>query len=473
MKFLPWLALFTLFSSFASANSERINTLLDDYITLYGAENITTVISHGDDVIFSGSAGSDPLWNPDTTTLIASLSKPITATAVIILEQQGKIDISQPITTYIPDLKLADGRENDLTIRRLMSHTSGLSSQNFRYQYQPNDSLESLIDLMAQASLYAEPDENWYYSNLGYDLLGLLVERVSGQSFAQFLKDSLFTPLGMDSSGTPQHLPIETTGHISLMRVSIPVRSHPAEADIPSGYLLSSADDYNRFLRFQRDGLGNDGQAILSMSALKLMHDAASIPQAYSYGWSHDTYFGMKGIGHDGDVDGYLAKAVYIPEADLSVVILSNSYNLPQSLFAIRDLTQAMIAEVIGEDHSPNPIIKWLSILLPLLIVADLFSSVRGIVKVRQGKGQLSEKQKRQVLLQTSVKIASLLAMPWIIGIILGRGMGYHELFNMAPNLTLLLASSVILESIRLIVMAFTSPHSEEHFRQDENQLTH
>ncbi len=57
MKFLPWLALFTLFSPFACANSERMNSLLDDYITLYGAENITAVISHGDHVIFSGSAG--------------------------------------------------------------------------------------------------------------------------------------------------------------------------------------------------------------------------------------------------------------------------------------------------------------------------------------------------------------------------------------------------------------------------------
>ncbi len=391
----------------------------------------------------------------------------------MILQQQGKIDINQPITTYIPDLKLADERQNELTIRRLMSHTSGLSSQNFSYQYQPDDSLESLVDIIKQASLYAEPDENWYYSNLGYDLLGLLIERVSGQSFAQFLNHSLFTPLAMKATGTPQHLPIETTGHISFMRVSIPIESQPAEADIPSGYLLSSANDVNRFLRFQRDGLSNNGQAILSKSNLKLMHDAVSIPEAYSYGWSHDTYFGMNGIGHDGDVDGYLAKAVYIPEADLSIVILSNSYNLPQSLFAIRDLTHAMIAEAMGEKHSSNLIIKWLAILLPVLIIADLLSSVRGIVKVRKGKGQLSEKQKRHVLLQTSVKIAALFAMPWIIGLILGRGIGYQELFNMAPNLTLLLAGSVILEIIKLIVVAFISPNSNQHSRQDEIRLTH
>jgi CubicO group peptidase (beta-lactamase class C family) len=224
----------------------------------------------------------------DSLFWIASMTKPITATAILMLQDQGKLSIDDPVAKYIPELgevKTADGIPGNLTLRHLLTHTSGLA-EVAGDEGKDAHTLADLIPLFARKPLQFAPGTKWQYCQTGINSLGRVVEVVSGQSFPDFLQSRLFTPLGMvDTTFYPtaeQRARLAKTYQLkdgALAPASLRRDFDPAIAGrvpMANGGLFSTAGDYGRFCQMLLGHGTVDGKPYLSAKAVALMSTVSS-----------------------------------------------------------------------------------------------------------------------------------------------------------------------------------------------------
>ncbi|HEY4232605.1 MAG TPA: serine hydrolase domain-containing protein, partial [Lacipirellulaceae bacterium] len=219
----------------------------------------------------------------DTMFGIMSMTKPITATALMILKDEGKLSYDDPVAKYIPafaDAKLTSGEPvQGLTIRRLVTHTSGLVGKQ-----DCEVSLEATADMLAKRPFGFQPGEKWEYSP-GVNVCGRIIEIASGEPYEQFLAERIFQPLGMGD--TTFHLTPEERSRVAqLYKLSKPTESEPAklvpgqrmakagEPEVvpnPSGGLFSTARDMQRFYQMILSGGQLDGHRVVSADGVREM----------------------------------------------------------------------------------------------------------------------------------------------------------------------------------------------------------
>ncbi len=215
----------------------------------------------------------------DSIFAIASMTKPITATAVMILQDEGKLSVDDPVSKYLPefqDVSLANGPPaKPITIRHLMTHTSGIGGSQ-----RAEESLKATVELLSKQPLRFEPGSKWQYSP-GLNVCGRIIEVVSGQSYEEFLTCRIFEPLKMvDSSFAPTS---EQRKRLALLykpgadKRSIELASHwlvddaEQRAPNPSGGLFSTASDMAKFYQMILNGGEMGGRRIVSEAAVKQM----------------------------------------------------------------------------------------------------------------------------------------------------------------------------------------------------------
>ena len=165
---------------------------------------VVTLIATRDKVLHLEAAGLADIatkapMQTNAICWIASMTKPITATAVMMLQEEGKLSVDDPVAKYLPELgnlKTADGKSAKLTLRHLLTHTSGMSEATGE-QYKTARSLSDVIPFYVGKPLQFEPGSKWQYCQSGIISLGRIIEIVSGESFPAFLQKRLFDPLGM------------------------------------------------------------------------------------------------------------------------------------------------------------------------------------------------------------------------------------------------------------------------------------
>jgi CubicO group peptidase (beta-lactamase class C family) len=270
-------------NQFAAVDS-TMQKYVDDH-EISGA--VTLVADHGK-IVHLGAVGMRDLdkrepMTADTLFGIMSMTKPITATALMILKEDGKLSYDDPVTKYIPafaDAKLKTGEPvKDLTIRRLITHTSGLGGDQ-----QCKDSLEATADTLAKRPFDFQPGEKWQYSP-GLNVCGRIIEIASGGPYDQFLAHRIFEPLSMKD--TTFHLAPEQRARLAQnykrmkssdsdeVKLTAGDRwAHAGEANAvpnPSGGLFSTAHDLDRFYQMILNGGELDGQRIVSASGVREM----------------------------------------------------------------------------------------------------------------------------------------------------------------------------------------------------------
>lgn len=277
-----------------------------------------TVVLKRDGIVHLESNGYADLatkrpMTPDTLFWIASMSKPITGVAVLMLQDEGKLNVNDPVAKYLPEfahLKTPSGRPANLTLTQILTHTSGLGEATSA-QTQAARTLADLVPVWLAAPMQFEPGAKWKYCQSGINLAGRIVEIVSGMSFDAFLQKRLFDPLGMTSttfyptdadrarlaSGYSKH---KTTGTLELSapRTDYGVRERPPQGN---GGLYSTPRDYARFCQMLLNRGTLDGKRFLSetaMDALTSVH-TGDLPtgffQSPAYG-GHGMKYGW-GIG--------------------------------------------------------------------------------------------------------------------------------------------------------------------------------
>ncbi|WP_293867206.1 serine hydrolase domain-containing protein [Steroidobacter sp.] len=266
---------------------------------------------------------------------LASISKPITATGLMTLVAAGKVDLDAPANDYLGASKLRArvGDAQDATVRRVANHTAGLPLHyQFFYADEPFKRPSMDETLLRYGNLVTAPGEKYEYSNLGYGVLDYLIERVSGQSYADFMRTRVFRPLGMIRTSVDIGPGLEP---YAAMRYAPDGTALPFyDFDHPgASAVFSSAHDLVRFGLFHLREKLPDQQQILTDASLVEMHRQTATEQdgsGYGLGFSIWEKDGYRLFGHSGAMGGASTQMRLYPEQRLAIVVLSNaSSNLP------------------------------------------------------------------------------------------------------------------------------------------------
>jgi CubicO group peptidase (beta-lactamase class C family) len=222
---------------------------------------------------------------PDSIFAIASMTKPLTATAIMMLQEEGKLSVDDPVAKYVPelgDLKTEDGKPGNLTLRHLLTHTSGMGEASGEESGNAK-TLSDLIPVFAKKPLQFEPGTKWKYCQSGINTLGRIIEVASGQSYPDFLQKRLLDPLGMKDTTfypTPEQVSRLATSykHVDGKLEAAPLTTvfgHEIGAHdhypAANGGLFSTAGDYGRFCRMLLNNGTVDGKTYLKPESVKQM----------------------------------------------------------------------------------------------------------------------------------------------------------------------------------------------------------
>ncbi len=270
-----------------STISERLRPFVDER-EIAGAVTLVATpdrVVHVDAIGKADIAADKPMRN-DSIFWIASMTKPITGTAVLMLQDEGKLSVDDPVEKYLPEfkgLKTADGKAAQILIRHLLTHTSGMG-EVAPGKARAINNLAGLIPLHVAKPLAFEPGTKWAYCQSGINTAGRIVEVVSGEPFDAFLERRLFSPLGMKDTTfylAEKQLPRLATpyrrtgkGELEATQNFILYSKAPTSRDrfpAANGGLFSTAPDYARFCQMVLNGGELDGKRYLSPASVKLM----------------------------------------------------------------------------------------------------------------------------------------------------------------------------------------------------------
>jgi CubicO group peptidase (beta-lactamase class C family) len=245
----------------------------------------------------------------DTVFWIASMTKPITATAVLMLQDEGKLDVHDPVAKYLPEfanLKTPSGQPANLTLIQILTHTSGLGEAGGPAAREAK-TLADLVPQWLAAPMQFEPGSRWSYCQSGINAAGRVVEVVSGMSFDTFLQKRLFQPLGMKSTtfypGASErarqvtaYAKNATTGSLE----AVPPRPEFGPRDRPpqgNGGLYSTAEDYGRFCQMLLGGGRFQGVRYLSEASMKLL-STPQTPETMPTGFFQNDTYNRRGLNY-------------------------------------------------------------------------------------------------------------------------------------------------------------------------------
>lgn len=245
---------------------------------------------------------------PDTLFWIASMTKPVTGVAILMLQDEGKLNVADPIAKYLPEfanLKTPSGKPANLSITQILTHTSGLGEAGGDAARQAK-TLADLVPLWLAAPMQFEPGAKWQYCQSGINAAGRIVEVVSGMTFDTFLQQRVFDPLGM--SNTTFYPTAEQRARLVTAYAKnrdsgtlgpVPPRPEFGPRDRPpqgNGGLYSTAPDYARFCQMLLNGGSLEGRRYLSTAALKLLStpQTGDLPTGF---FQNDTY-GNRGLNY-------------------------------------------------------------------------------------------------------------------------------------------------------------------------------
>jgi dipeptidyl aminopeptidase/acylaminoacyl peptidase len=291
----------------------------------------------------------------DTVFQIGSITKVWTATVAMRLIDDGKLALDTPVAEILPELRLADDDvAARVTVRHLLTHTSGVDGDLFTDTGRGDDCVERYVDLLRDAAQTHPLGATWSYCNAGFVLLGRVIEKITGATWDEAIRDHLGTPLGLGHTVT---LPEEAllhraaVGHVDLPGSGIapaPIWQLPRSVG-PAGLVTSTAADVLGFARTHlTDGLAPDGTRVLSAESAAAMRDERTeVPDPYTLGdswglgWIRFGWDGHRLVGHDGNTIGQSAFLRVLPSQGLAVVLLTNGGHT-------RDLFQDLYREIFA-----------------------------------------------------------------------------------------------------------------------------
>ena len=267
---------------------------------------------------------------------MASVSKPFVATAIMQLVEQGKLDLDQRLVEHMPYFKMADSSYKSITIRQVLTHTSGIPDEDDYEWYNPQydeGAAERYARSFKHVSLEFEPGSNHSYSNPAFDILANVIAKASGLTFEVYMKENILQPAGMVNSTffkpeVPEHL--ATKPHVLGDSLNVKVNEHYPynRRHAPSSTLHSNVEDMLKWAKLHLNNGRINGAQLFSAEAFKQL-TTATLPSydgdSIALGWFIRYVDSTKVIEHWGGDDGYLSYFGFIPDERSALTLMTNN----------------------------------------------------------------------------------------------------------------------------------------------------
>jgi CubicO group peptidase (beta-lactamase class C family) len=301
---------------------------MDQVVSAYAKDNGfmgSVLVVDGDTVLLNKGYGMAVLeWNipnaPDVKFRLGSLTKQFTASLVLLLQQEGKLKVEDPVSKYLPGTPAAWQK---ITLANLLGHTSGIhnftNEKDFGEWAASSHTHDEELARIVKPPLDFEPGSKFDYSNSNYEVLGMVIEKVSGQPYGKLLRERLLDPLGMTDTGLDTDelvLPKRAEGYRKMGTSLVVARSGSMSIPWAAGSMYSTTGD---LLKWEQ---GLFGGKVMSADSLARMTTPGL--GEYAMGVFVQTKNGVRTVTHGGGIEGFNTVLSYVPERRLAVIVLSN-----------------------------------------------------------------------------------------------------------------------------------------------------
>jgi CubicO group peptidase (beta-lactamase class C family) len=310
--------------SAAAPNLARMEQVIQSFVVQKQFMGTVLVASGNDILLNKGYGYADVEWNvpniPEAKFRLGSITKQFTAASIMLLQERGKLNVHDLVDKYMPNPPAAWAH---ITIFNLLTHTSGIPNFTSFAEYPKIEPFpqtpEQLVGLFRDKPLDFPPGTKWSYSNSNYVLLGYLLEKISGENYAKFLKENIFDPLGMKDTGYDSNsaiIPDRASGYSPTTNGFENAGYINMTVPFAAGALYSTTGD---LLRWEQ---GLFGGKVLSAESLKQM--TTPFKNDYAFGLEVRRANGQEVIEHDGGIEGFNTHLAHYPADKVTLVVLSN-----------------------------------------------------------------------------------------------------------------------------------------------------
>ncbi|TWJ10705.1 CubicO group peptidase (beta-lactamase class C family) [Stackebrandtia albiflava] len=447
----------------AALTPEAVDEYLTETIATTGSPGISVVVTHDDEIVHAAGYGHDGNGDPmtaDTRMRVASLSKAFTATAVLRLADTGAVALDEPVADQLPGFTMSDPRAADITVRQLLDHTSGLSDTTLDMPaLSATGDLASYMDELADGGLARDPGTGWEYCNANFEIAARLVETVDGRDFPTFVREELFTPLGMTATTLGDTTDPPAPGYNSLFGLWIPRDEIRANLPSASGGVVTTATDMGRWLVNQ----AGHGPDLLTDTPTAAESDPGE--HAYRFGWGYQT--GPDGepyLVHSGNLFTYNAAAAVIPGTGHGFAVLSNDAGLVDVTYTVLNGLMAL-----SRGERPDPVAadrQTFELVLALVAAAAVAAAVTGALRSRRWASRHAHKPAWRIvarLVPAAAGVALLPAYPYLVEVLVnGRHVTWEQLTRFPLPLTVTVAvvslAAAVVAAARLTRLRAANP---------------
>ena len=362
-----------------SSEQDKVDAYIQSRMRIDNIPGLALGIVRGDQVVYLkgyGISGPDGrAVTPQTPFIIGSSSKSFTALAVMQLVEAGKIDLDAPVTKYIPWFRTVDlTSSNQITVRNLLNQDSGLGVYAGRQGMADNDqsstALEQGVRQLDGLQLSQPVGKAFEYSNVNYNILGLIVQAVSGIPYEEYVQSEIFAPLEMSHSAaalSDREVKDIATGYRYWLFWPVAFDAPYPRRMTPAGFLISTAEDMSHYLIAQLNGGTYNNQQILSLKGIDTLH-APGPTSSYAMGWEVRGQSGARKINHAGDTSNFHSNMLLLPDQQIGIVTLIN-VNGYTHISAVNLPVEGVAEILLGHNLSAavDPPANWVAPAIPLV----------------------------------------------------------------------------------------------------------
>ena len=350
------LSVFVLLFALNISSQTKIPAFINDSLDGYVEKALTTwqipgvavcIVKDGEVVLSKGygiqESGRQDKVDENTLFMIGSNTKAFTATALALLEYDGKCSLEDKVQKWLPDFTMKDPWvAKELNLTDIVSHRMGMETFQGDFMYWTSDlTMDEVIQKFGQLTPMYSFRTKWGYTNAGYAIAGKLIEKISSKKWEEFLRERIFNPLGMNNTLVLSE-ELKMANNIAIPHTTVEGKTVPVPIpDIdnlgPAGSISSSVNDMSRWLIAQLNNGKIGNEEIIPPSVIKKTRTPASIVgrikhpynkqhyELYALGWELQDYEGRELIQHTGGVNGFVTSVTLVPEENLGIVVLTNT----------------------------------------------------------------------------------------------------------------------------------------------------
>lgn len=396
-------------ASYDAASYDEVDAYVEQQMQRLNIPGVSLAIVEGDKIVhlrgFGRARPGGKAPTPQTPFVLGSLTKSFTALAVMQLVEAGQVELDTPVHFYLPWFRVADSQASaQITVRHLLNQTSGLPQLPGMINLTDFDSspgaTERQMRALSTLELARPVGSEFEYSNLNYNLLGLIIEVTSGEPYADYIQNHIFVPLEMNHSYISQATAQQNglaVGHRYWFGFPFAMTNLPlASGSLPSAHLISSTEDMGHYLIAHLNEGRYGGMQILSGPDIDELHRPVAEANAmgislgyYGMGWFVEKHGQATIVSHSGTLPDYFAFMALLPEQNKGMVLLVNANHVIMDKLELSEVGMRAAQQLAGEPTAPPRFdaVRWVLrglLLIPLLQIVGVVATLRMVSRWRR-----------------------------------------------------------------------------------------